>query len=183
MRSLQPVARMALPSSVPKNQYRIAMRITMATATTKMVFFVRATPLTKRRETSSLYLSTLMAWLAFPMIFRFTDHSPSWVRIPDRMAGMPMKVWNRPVTRPAAMPASREQSRATHTFCPPSIIIMQTAPPVHRLPSTVRSAISSTRKVIYTPMAMIPQIRPWAAAPGSALIRFIMFIIRSPQLL
>ena len=52
------------------------------------------------------------------------------------------------------------------------IIITQTAPPVHMVPSTVRSAMSRTRNVRYTPIAIIPQIRPWAAAPGSAMIKF-----------
>ena len=40
-----------------------------------------------------------------------------------------------------------------------------TAPPVAKLPSTVKSAISSKRKVIYTPSAKNPQIKPKSTAP------------------
>ena len=127
---------------------------------------------TFRRETSRSYLSGLMAWLALPpMMRRFMEKSASWVRIPARIAGMPMTVWNRPVTAPAIMPAINAQSMATQTLTPWVMRMMQTAPPVHMVPSTVRSARSSTLNVMYTPMAIRPQIRPWASAPGRALSR------------
>ena len=47
---------------------------------------------------------------------RFTDHSPSWVRMPDKMAGMPHLVWKKPVARPASIPARAAASMATHTL-------------------------------------------------------------------
>ena len=106
------------------------------------------------------------------MIFRFTEYRDNCVRIPARMAGIPIKVWKIPVTRPAVIPAKVATKRDTHTLCPLIIIMTQTAPPVHMVPSTVRSAMSRTRNVRYTPIAIIPQIRPWAAAPGSAMIKF-----------
>ena len=52
---------------------------------------------------------------------------------------MPMAVWNRPVARPASMPATMAQSSAIHTFRPCIISMMHTAPPVAIVPSTVRS--------------------------------------------
>ena len=52
-------------------------------------------------------LSTLAnGVLLLPITQRLTDHSPSWVRIPARIAGMSKAVCSAPVTRPAAMPAS-----------------------------------------------------------------------------
>ena len=98
-----------------------------------------------RRFTSSLKLLTFNAWFAFmPIMARFSDHSPSWVRIPDKIAGMPHLVWKNPVTRPASIPASTAPSMASHTFQPESISMTQTAPPVQKEPSTVRSAMSSS---------------------------------------
>ena len=105
----------------------------------------RANSLTQRREMSRPYLSTLMDWLALPMIFRLMEYSASWVRIPARMAGMPIKVCSRPVTRPVARPASTATSNAAQTFMPESRHMTHTAPPVPKLPSTVRSATSRIR--------------------------------------
>ena len=70
-----------------------------------------------------------------------------WVRMPARMAGIPMKVWSRPVTKPVARPATRAASRETQTFWPESRHMTQTAPPVPKEPSTVRSATSRMRYV------------------------------------
>ena len=53
---------------------------------------------------------------------------------------MPMQVCSRPVTIPASMPASTAHSSATQVFTPCIISMMQTAPPVAMVPSTVRSA-------------------------------------------
>ncbi len=72
------------------------------------------------------------------------------------MAGMPQAVWSRPVIRPASRPLRNEQSSASHGLTPEDIRMTQTAPPVASEPSTVRSAISSIRKVMYTPIAMTP---------------------------
>ena len=80
--------------------------------------------------------------------------------MPARMAGMPQAVCSRPVTSPAAMPASIAASIASHRFTPPVNRTANTAAPVHSEPSTVRSAMSRTRNVMYTPMAMMPQISP-----------------------
>ena len=83
------------------------------------------------------------ATLAFmDMMARFTDHSPSWVKIPARMAGMPHTVWSSPVTSPAAMPDTVAASSATHRLIPWEKSTTNTAPPVQKEPSTVKSAMS-----------------------------------------
>ena len=106
-----------------------------------------ATSCTKRRETSRLFsvsgLVTLMATLAFmPMMAMFTDHRPSWVRMPARMAGIPHRVWSRPVTRPASIPTATAASSASQMLAPVVKSMTKTAPPVQKEPSTVKSAMS-----------------------------------------
>ena len=64
--------RMPQPSSVPKNQYSTAMT-TADTRMTMMMGLWSANSLTQRREMSRSYLSTLMDWLALPMIFRLME--------------------------------------------------------------------------------------------------------------
>ena len=82
------------------------------------------------------------------MIRRFTEYRASWVRMPARIAGMPQAVWNRPVTRPASIPARNAASRATGMGAPAMVSIIKVAPPVAMVPSTVRSATSRIRNVI-----------------------------------
>ena len=144
MLGLEPVARMAQPSSVPKNQYSRPIS-TALIRMTMMTGLCRANSLTQRREISRSYLSTLMDWLDLPMIFRLTEYRASWVRIPARIAGMPMKVCSNPVTRPQARPAMKARIRAVQTFWPVSRAMTQTAPPVPNELSTVRSATSRMR--------------------------------------
>ena len=61
---------------------------------------------------------------------------------------MPSRVLSTPVTRPAIQPARKANKSATQTFIPFIIDITKTAPPVASVPSTVRSAKSSTLKVM-----------------------------------
>ena len=75
---------------------------------------------------------------------RLTEYSPSWVRMPERMAGMPQKVWRIPVTSPASIPASSASSMDSHTLVPPVKSTTNTDAPVQKEPSTDRSAISSS---------------------------------------
>ena len=103
------------------------------------------------------------------MIRRLMEYRASWVRMPARIAGIPHRVCSTPVRNPAIMPTRMAISTATHTLQPLRVSSTQTAPPVAREPSTVRSATSRIRYVIYTPMAITPQIMPWAAAPGMDL--------------
>ena len=135
---------MEQPSSVPKNQYSTPM----STAVTRMTITMglrTANSLTQRREMSRPYLSTLMDWFALPMIFRLMEYSASWVRMPARMAGIPIKVCRMPVTKPASSPAASATSSETQTFWPDSRHMTHTAPPVPKEPSTVRSATSRIR--------------------------------------
>ena len=81
------------------------------------------------------------------MIRRLTEYSASCVRMPAKIAGMPHRVWNSPVTRPASIPMRNAHAMASHTFAPARIIMTATAPPVASEPSTVRSATSKMRKV------------------------------------
>ena len=143
---------------------------------------------TFRRDTSMfLYLLMLMGTFAreprsvpIPWIRRLMEYSASCVRIPERMAGIPIPVWKTPVTAPAAMPTRKAINTASQGWTPLVIRMAATAPPVAMEPSTVRSAISRMRKVMYTPMAMMPQIRPWATAPGSWLSSCVMFKVCLP---
>ena len=145
MRRLAPVARRQEPYSVPKNQYRMPM--STANVTTAGIRGLRAdSSFTNRWDTTRLYLSTEMGWLdLLPMIRRFTEYRASWVRMPARMAGMPQRVCSRPVTMPASMPTRNAHSRAIQGLQPERMSIMHAAPPVARLPSTVRSATSRMR--------------------------------------
>lgn len=94
------------------------------------------------------------------------ENSASCVKIPARIAGIPIQVCRIPVISPASMPARKAHSIATHTFAPCVIITMHTAPPVAIVPSTVRSARSSTLKVMNTPIAISPQIKPCSHCTG-----------------
>ena len=135
---LQPVARRAQPSSVPKNS------TSSATSTTQKPSSTGSAPPTSIWLSSTGVVRAGSAWLALPSSFRFTDQSTIWVRMPARMGGMPRPTWSRPVTAPASTPASTAHSSASHGLCPPSSSMVHTAAPVQMEPSTVRSAISST---------------------------------------
>ena len=141
MLGFAPVARTAQPCSVPKNQYSAPMVAAVNSTHTRMGLDSAAWR-TLRALTSRGYLSTLMGRLDWPMMRRFTEYSASWVRMPARMAGMPQAVCSRPVTRPAAMPERKAATMAAQGFQPPVTSMMNTAPPVHMVPSTVRSATS-----------------------------------------
>ena len=79
---------------------------------------------------------------------------------------MPKRVWSSPVISPVTTPASSAASSAAQAGQPANSSMTVTAPPVAKEPSTVRSAMSSTRKVRNTPKAIRPQSSPWAAAAG-----------------
>ena len=84
-----------------------------------------------------------MATFAFiPMMAKLTDHRPSWVRMPAKIAGMPQAVCRRPVTIPASSPAPSAARSASQRLTPEPNSITNTAPPVQKEPSTVRSATS-----------------------------------------
>ena len=94
-------------------------------------------------ERSTGYFLELIDTFALPRIFKFTDQRISCVRIPDRIGGMPIAVWKRPVTAPAAAPARKAARMQRYTFTPFDIRTARTQAPVQIEPSTVRSAMSS----------------------------------------
>lgn len=94
-------------------------------------------------------MSGLMAWLGFAAHdSQLMENRASWVKIPASMAGIPMAVCSSPVMAPAIIPAMKAHSSATQTLTPLVISMIHTAPPVHMVPSTVKSARSKTLKVI-----------------------------------
>ena len=82
--------------------------------------------------------------LDLPMMRRFTDHRLICVRMPARMAGISNAVARKPVTAPVMAPASIEAAMASAGLTPATTHTAHTAPPVAKLPSTVRSAMSSS---------------------------------------
>ena len=106
----------------------------------------RDSSLANRWDTIRLYLSTEIGWFALlPIIRRFTEYRASWVRMPLRMAGIPQRVCSRPVTIPASRPTRKAHISASQGLQPERMSITHIAPPVARLPSTVRSATSRIR--------------------------------------
>ena len=143
----------------------------MSTAASSRPFQIA--PGTLRSVRNRLYLSGLTGVLAFMLMMRrLIEQSANCVRMPARMAGMPSFVCSRPVTRPASRPATTAASSAAHAGQPAMMSMTVTAPPVVNDPSTVRSATSSRRNVMYTPRAMMPQMMPWATPPGRRETRF-----------
>ena len=105
---------------------------------------------------------------------RLIEYRANWVSIPESMAGIPSLVCSSPVHIPAATPAATAARDAAHAGHPASISMTAVAPPVAKDPSTVRSAISSSRNVMYNPKAIRPHIMPCAMPPGIRDIRFPM---------
>ena len=181
MSSLFPVALRALPISVPKNQY-ITATIRMA-APIPMTWDAWAwlKPVAdETMVTMDLDLRRGMLLLP-PIIQRLMDHRDIWVRIPARMDGISKTVCRMPVTKPASIPARVAMARAATGFIPLfTIRVAQTQPPRAKLPSTVKSAISRSLKVMYTPSTMIPQSTPCPTASSRfgpmPCIRFAIFI-------
>ena len=82
------------------------------------------------------------------MIRKLMEYSANCVKMPARMAGIRQAVCRRPVSKPASIPERTASSIATQGLTPKLIPTAQTAPPVAREPSTVKSATSRIRYVI-----------------------------------
>lgn len=87
IRSLHPVARREHPSSVPKNQYRNTNQNhdnhryqQNRVSVDRHIFNI-----TKRNQ--QVEFINIDRLIGFPIIFKFTEYSPSCVRIPARIAG------------------------------------------------------------------------------------------------
>ena len=86
----------------------------------------------------------LIEILAFPLaILRFTLQRANWVKIPAKIAGIPYNVCNKPVTNPHNIPTKKAIRIARKKFTPLVISTAATIPPLAKLPSTVKSGISS----------------------------------------
>ncbi|MPN50955.1 hypothetical protein SDC9_198595 [bioreactor metagenome] len=129
---LLPVARMAQPTSVPKNQYRMQITTRAKRPPTMMAWGILCRVMMVFCPKSGTF--------ARPIIRIFMEYKASWVRMPERMAGIRSLVCSSPVMAPAAMPASVAKNSVSKGSIPFVIRIALTAPPVQRLPSTVRSA-------------------------------------------
>ena len=81
------------------------------------------------------------------MIRRFTEYRAIIVRMPAKRAGIFSLVVRSPVMTPASIPAIAAKKIAVNGSLPLTSIEAATAAPRGKLPSTVRSAISSTRNV------------------------------------
>ena len=92
--------------------------------------------------------------LARPMIRRFTEYRAICVRMPASSPLMRPFVCSKPVTTPAARPPATAIDVARAGGQPLMIPTAAIAPPVVKLPSTVRSGKSRMRKVRYTPRAI-----------------------------
>ena len=86
--------------------------------------------------------------LACPMMRILMEYRAIMVRIPAKIPGISSLVCKKPVMKPQTMPAASANKRERKGFIPWEIKIAVTAPPVAKLPSTVRSAKSSTLKVM-----------------------------------
>ena len=107
-----------------------------------------------------------------PIIIRLTEYNPVIVNMPARIGAIFSFVFKSPVTSPASPPTTTAHNMdmtdinipaaapvATKSF-DNDIIMPAVAPPLAKLPSTVRSAKSSILYEIYTPMASTAHNNP-----------------------
>ncbi len=118
---------------------------------------------------------------ALPIILMFIEYRAIIVRIPAKIPGIFNFVFSNPVTIPEIPPAIKEIKSATKGLQSKTMRAAFTAPPKAKLPSTVKSAKSSTLYVIYSPKHMIPQRTPWETAPYIASKIFICSPIKSQR--
>ena len=105
--------------------------------------------------------------LLTPTSARLTDQSEICVKIPASMLGISNTVCIIPVTAPAKSPAIPAVSKASIGFILYlTIIRTHIQPPNAKLPSTVRSAILRSLKVINTPSTIIAHNTACPVAPS-----------------
>ena len=110
--------------------------------------------------------------LALPIMRRLTEYKAIIVKIPANRAGIFILVCKMPVIIPASIPAMQAPKSAARGPKPATIMEAAVAAPSGKLPSTVKSAISSTRNVTYTPRAINAHSKPCATVGISKLIIF-----------
>src|SRR5690554_5360232 len=107
-----------------------------------------------------------MEVLGRPMILILIEYRAIIIRIPDNNPFILPLVCSKPVIDPAARPPNKAANVDNQGEYPFDIMIATIAPPVVKLPSTVRSGKSRIRNVIYTPSAISAYSRPSSNAPG-----------------
>ena len=133
----------AEPSSVPKNQYRISIIniiIIPPSITPAIALLIPVVSVSHENMVFVFKSGTLL----FPITLRFIDQREICVKIPASIAGISNIVCNAPVIKPAIIPAIVEKTSANKGFILKlTIITAHTQPPKAKLPSAVKSGISS----------------------------------------
>ncbi|CRZ42103.1 Uncharacterised protein [Vibrio cholerae] len=96
------------------------------------------------------------------------ENAAIMVKIEAKRCKIPHRTLRKAVTQPVAAPARMANPVATHGLIPATIAVAATAAPIGKLPSTLKSGKSSTRKVKYTPKATKPYNKPSSKAPKKA---------------
>ena len=165
--SFVPVARIAEPVSVPKNQYKSA--ISVAEKTAPVISELRFFPAPVTSESRFISVATPKSGMfALPITLIFIEYKAIIVKMPAKMPGIFSFVCKRAVAAPARQPEAKAAKTAKKGSTRALISTAPTAPPRAKLPSTVRSGKSSTLKVIKTPKAIMPHRIPCEAAPCTA---------------
>ena len=137
---------MAVPISVPKNQYMMQPTITAAANPTTNIADDALRP--KDSANVKIVSTRNKATLALPMTCKLTEYKPIIVRMPASNAGIFSLVVKKPVTTPANAPATVAKIKAGIRPRPATSALAATAAPNGKLPSTDKSAISRTRNVM-----------------------------------
>ena len=105
---------------------------------------------------------------AFPIMRILTEYKAIIVRMLASSTCIFIFVCKRPVARPASIPAAKAAKSERSGCTPCAMSTPETAPPVAKLASTVRSAMSRIRNVMYTPSVITLHKIPTARAPCTA---------------
>ncbi len=144
--SLLPVARMEQPSSVPKNQYRIRDNNKDKDARYKIGILIEGNALYPAKGNNLVVFAEgqrLVCLFSHDTEIDGVESQLGQNSGQNRRNSHGRMEKDRSPDLPA-MPARNATNRDIHTEWPLCIIIMHTAPPVAMVPSTVRSARSST---------------------------------------
>ena len=148
MSRLSPVARRDRPSCVRRNS-------TSSTHSTA-VMAAACSRLPKSPGMASAAVKIVFSLkkliFGFPITIRLTEYSAVMVMIPARIGCTPSFVCKSAVTNPASAP-QKNASTTPSSGWPCTVNTADTAAPSVKVPSVVRSAMSSVRNEIYRPSA------------------------------
>ncbi|MNP50530.1 hypothetical protein D3C76_1448000 [compost metagenome] len=137
MRWLSPVARSASPSSVCKKRSNSSFTATTTNGINR-----------SGDNELNIVVSPSSPTFGLPIIRMLMEYSAIIIKIPDNRPFIFPLVCSKPVIAPATKPPKKAQIVAIHGDVPPVIITAAMAPPVVKLPSTVKSGKSRMRKVM-----------------------------------